>query len=65
MNETIRRIFKDAFDDAENRGIMKDKELVATDMLRDGEPLEKITRYSRLAEDKIRSLAKNLGVAVL
>ena len=65
MNETIRRIFKDAFDDAENRGIMKDKERVATDMLRDGEPLEKITRYSRLAEDKIRSLAKNLGVAVL
>ena len=65
MNETIRRIFKDAFDDAENRGIMKDKERVASDMLRDGEPLEKITRYSRLAEDKIRSLAKNLGVAVL
>ena len=34
-------------------------------MLREGEPLEKIARYSRLAEDTIRNLAINLGIAVL
>ena len=38
---------------------------VATDMLRDGEPLEKIKRYSRLAEDVIRSIANRLGVTVI
>ncbi len=34
-------------------------------MLRDGEPLAKILRYSRLSEEYIRKLAKSLGVAVL
>ena len=37
----------------------------AMDMLRDGEPLEKIKKYSRLAEDVIRSIANRLGVAVI
>ena len=38
---------------------------VAVDMLRDGEPLEKIKRYSRLAEEVIRSLANGLGVTLM
>ena len=37
----------------------------AMDMLRDGEPLEKIVRYSRLADEAIRKLADSLGVAVV
>ena len=37
---------------------------VATDMLKDGEPLEKIVKYSRLAENTIRNIAKTIGVAV-
>ena len=37
---------------------------VATDMLMDGEPLEKIARYSRLAEDAIRKLAGTLGLTI-
>lgn len=61
MHRTIREIFKEDFEDARN----EEKERVATDMLREGEPLEKIARYSRLAEDTIRGLAKTLGVAVL
>ncbi|MBR0169006.1 MAG: hypothetical protein IJQ08_10060 [Synergistaceae bacterium] len=61
MHKTIREIFKEDFEDARN----EEKERVATDMLREGEPLEKIARYSRLAEDTIRNLAKTLGVAVL
>lgn len=65
MNEVIRDIFKKDFDIARQDGINEDKERVATDMLRDGEPLEKITRYSRLAEDTIRKLAQNLGIVVL
>ena len=39
-------------------------ERVARDMLRDGEPLEKIVRYSCLAEEVILTLAKKIGVPV-
>ena len=46
-------------------GINEEKERVATDMLKDGEPLEKITRYSRLAEEVILKLAQTLGVSVM
>ena len=65
MNEVIRDIFKKDFEIARQDGINEEKERVATDMLRDGEPLEKIAKYSRLAEDTIRNLAKTLGVAVI
>ena len=65
MNEVISKIVKRNIDAARLEGINEDKERVATDMLRDGEPLEKITRYSKLAEDTIRNLAKTLGVAVV
>ena len=37
---------------------------VATDMLQDGEPLEKIRKYSKLSEMAIRKLAEAAGVAV-
>lgn len=40
-------------------------ERVASDMLRDNYPLSAIEKISRLSEDTIRSLAKNLGIAVL
>ena len=39
-------------------------ERVARDMLKNGEPFEKIKMYSRLAEDTIRNLAMSLGVSV-
>ncbi|MBQ9389309.1 MAG: hypothetical protein IJU07_03950, partial [Synergistaceae bacterium] len=65
MKDVIARIFKEDFETAETRGINKTNERVASDMLRNGEPLEKVKMYSRLAEDTIRSLAKSLGVAVV
>ncbi|MBQ4468736.1 MAG: hypothetical protein II917_01160 [Synergistaceae bacterium] len=77
MNEVISRIIKRNIDAARlegineginkgiNKGINEDKERVAADMLRDGKPLEEITRYSKLAEDTIRNLAKTLGVAIM
>lgn len=40
-------------------------EQVATDMLMGGEPLEKIVRYSRLAEDAILKLARTLGISIV
>ncbi len=47
-------IFKEDFDVAESKGRQEGLNdangRVATDMLREGEPLEKIARYSRLAE---------------
>ena len=77
MKDVIREIFEEDFDIAEKRGrqagrqegrqegINEANERFATDMLRDGKPLNEIMRYSRLAEDTIRSLAKSLGVAVI
>ena len=41
-----------------------ERKQTAIDMLKDGEPLEKIQRYSRLAEDVIRTLAARLGVNI-
>ena len=38
---------------------------VATDMLKDGKPLDEIKRYTRLAEDAIRNLANRLGVTIV
>ncbi len=41
------------------------REEVAKDMLKDGEPIPKIIKYSKLSEDAIRKLAKSIGVAVI
>ena len=52
---------KEAFAD----GVDEANQRMAEDMLKDGEPLAKILKYSRLSEERIRNLAKNLGVAVM
>lgn len=51
--------------EAEIRTENKINERVATDMIRDGESLAKIKKYSKLPEEAIRKLAKSMGVAVL
>ena len=61
MNEVIRDIFKKDFDAVEQKA----NERVAADMLRDNYPLSAIEKISRLSEDTIRNIAKNIGVAVL
>ena len=38
---------------------------VATDMLKDGEPMSKIEKYSRLSEEIIETIAKGMGLAVV
>ena len=40
-------------------------ERVATDMLKEKLPLKTITKISKLSEERIRQIAKSLGVAVL
>lgn len=40
-------------------------ERVATDMIKEKMPLDKIIKISKLSEDRIRKLAKSMGVAVL
>ena len=64
MYEAVREVFKDAFTKERQDGINEDKERVAVDMLKNGEPLAKITLYSRLAENVIRGIAINLGLTV-
>ena len=46
-------------------GVEQTREQVASDMLKDGEPLAKIVRYSRLTEDSILKLANSLGVTAI
>ena len=43
-------------------GIDENRKDVAADMIREGEPLSKILKYSRLAEDTIFAIARSLGV---
>ena len=52
---------KEAFAD----GVEEANQTTAEDMLRDGEPLAKILKYSRLPEERIRQIAQSLGVAVI
>ena len=65
MSDVIKYIVKRNLDQAKQEGINETKEHVATDMLRDGEPLDKILRYSRLTEDTILNLAASLGLKVV
>ena len=73
MSDVIQKIVRRHLDAARKEGrqegikegIKENKECVATDMLKDGMPLDKIAKYSRLAEESIRNLAKSLGVAIV
>ena len=52
---------KEAFAD----GVAEANERVATDMLKEKLPLKTITKISKLSEERIRQIAKSIGVAVL
>ena len=63
--EDMCKIIDDYIKIGEDRGKAEVNERVATDMIRDGEPLAKIKKYSQLPEAAIRKLADSMGVAVL
>ena len=54
----------DVLDRLEEKKESEERESVAVDMLKDGEPISKILKYSKLTESSIRALAKKLNVAV-
>ena len=62
FKDTFRYLFEKDFDEAEQKGIQKDRERVARDMLNNGEPIDKIKIYSQLSESVIKGLAVSLGV---
>ena len=43
-------------------GLAEDMARTASDMLKDGEPLAKVVKYSRLPEAKILEMAESLGL---
>ena len=61
FKDTFRYLFEKDFDEAEQKGIQKDRERVARDMLNNGEPIDKIKIYSQLSESVIKGLAVSLG----
>ena len=50
---------------AKQEGKLEERKAVATEMIKNGEPLAKILQYSKLTEGAIRKLAKSIGAAVL
>ncbi|MEL7597105.1 MAG: hypothetical protein AAGU01_02765, partial [Clostridiaceae bacterium] len=57
------KILKDkvsALNKAKEEGREEGKIEMAIEMLKDGEPIEKITKYSKLSEDEILELKKKL-----
>lgn len=64
IRETINGIFAVAKKEGIKEGVHETNERVASDMLRNGETLEKVKMYSHLAEDSIRAIAKSLGISI-
>lgn len=77
FRQALKEIFSGRFEDAEAKGkregwkqgnyegINDANERVAAEMLRDGMPLEKIIKYSRLDEEDIREIANSLDITVV
>ena len=61
---TIDEVYNRASREGREEGIRENRARVASDMLKDGEPIAKILKYSKLSEDTIRSIAHSLGLAV-
>ena len=59
------KVLKKVRDEERKEVVTQERERTATDMLKDGEPLEKIRKYSRLSEASIRQLAEKVGAAVV
>ena len=57
--------FEEGREEGRKEGQHKEKERVATDMLKKNFPLAVVKEISRLSEDAIRTIAANLGIAVM
>ena len=63
--EGRKRGLKEGLKEGRKEGQHKEKERVATDMLKKNFPLAVVKEISRLSEDAIRTIAANLGIAVM
>ena len=65
MEDIFSRFVKRKLSEARADGVDDTRKEVATDMIKDDEPLVKIIKFSKLPEATIHQLANSLGVAVL
>ena len=65
IQKGIKKGIQEGKQEGKQEGINETEQRFATDMLKDGKPISEIIRYSRLAEDTIRSLADSLGIVVV
>ncbi|KZL88577.1 hypothetical protein [Clostridium magnum] len=62
FDEEVKEMVKSFYDPkVEERGIEKGKIETATEMIKEGEPIEKIKKYTKLDENKILELIKQIG----
>ena len=67
MNMMIRELFKEEFDELERDSKKRVEQMAeeqAREMIKDGMPITKIARYTKLSEERIRQLADELEVLV-
>ena len=65
MEDIFSKFVKRKLNEARSEGVDDTRKEVATDMIKDGLPLAKIIKFSKLPEATIHQLAKSMGVAVL
>ena len=51
--------------EGKEEGRKEEREALAVEMIKEGEPLAKIIKYTKLTEAAIHKLAKSIGAAVL
>ena len=61
----VERMYAKALDEAVQEGVIDTNKRVAADMLKKKLPLQLIEEISKLSEDSIRNIAKNLGITVV
>ena len=65
MNDIVRDIFKDEFEQAEAVGVDRGKEEMVEEMLKDNEPAKKIAKWSGMSMDRIAEIAEKIGISSL
>lgn len=60
ISKTIKETFEKTRAEGREEGIEKERIEIAIEMLKDGEPIEKISKYSKLSEIEILELKKDL-----
>ena len=59
--EGLKEGYEQGFKQGDEHGFKQGMELVALNMLKDGEPTEKVALYTGLSEEKIASIRKRLN----